>query len=101
MSSTRHSGPLANRDIISDFSHVDDNFQLDNAIFSRLTATGTLDANFFRAGAAAVDANDYIVYNGTSGALYYDADGNGAGRAIMFAVLRNRPTLTNGDFGVF
>ena len=35
-----------------------------------------------------------------NGALYYDADGNGAGAAIMFAVLLNRPTLTNADFGV-
>ena len=29
----------ANRDVITDFSHVDDSFHLDNAVFSKLTAT--------------------------------------------------------------
>ena len=89
-----------NRDVVADFSHVDDSFHLDNAVFSKLTATGTLNANYFHAGAAAADGNDYIVYNSANGALYYDADGNGAGSAIMFAVLANREALTNSDFGV-
>jgi Ca2+-binding RTX toxin-like protein len=89
-----------NRDAVVDFSHVDDSFHLDNAVFTRLPLSNTLNANFFRPGPAALDANDYVVYNKANGALYYDADGNGAGAAIMFAVLLNRPTLTNADFGV-
>ena len=89
-----------NRDAIVDFSHVDDSFHLDNAVFTRLPLSSTLNANFFRAGPAALDADDYVVYNRLNGALYYDADGNGAGAAIMFAVLLNKPMLTNADFGV-
>ena len=55
--------PSTNRDAITDFSHVDDSFHLDNAVFTRLPLSSTLNANFFRAGPAALDANDYIVYN--------------------------------------
>ena len=48
--------------------------------------------------AAAVDANDYIQYDAGSGALYYDADGSGAGAAVQFATLIGHPTITAADF---
>ena len=38
-------------------------------------------------GAVAVDANDYLVYNSGTGALYYDADANGTGLAVQFAMV--------------
>ncbi len=37
----------------------------------------------FVIGAAAVDANGNFVCDATTGALFYDAKGNGAGAAIM------------------
>jgi Ca2+-binding RTX toxin-like protein len=43
------------------------------------------------------DANDRILYNLQTGALYYDADGNGSGAAVQFATLSNAPTLRNTD----
>src|SRR4051812_15804989 len=55
---------ITNRDIVTDFSHVDDTFRLENTgVFTKLTALGTLNPAFFRVGAAALDANDFIVYN--------------------------------------
>jgi Ca2+-binding RTX toxin-like protein len=54
-----------------------------------------------RAGAGlstAGDADDRIVYNTTTGTLYYDPDGTGAAAATAFAVLSTQPTLTAGDF---
>lgn len=93
---------VRNVDTISDFSAVDDTIQLENAIFTKLTATGALSAANFVANMAgtAVDANDYIVYDSDSGALYYDADGNGAGVAVKFAVLTGHPAITAADFYV-
>ena len=90
-----------NRDIVTDFNHVADTFQLENAIFTKLGAgVHALNAAFFRAGTRALDANDYIVYNQANGALYYDNDGSGSHAAIMFAVLTNRPVLAANDFYV-
>ena len=95
--------PVTNRDIISDFSHVDDTFQLENAVFTKLGAqpgAHQLNPAFFRAGAAALDANDYIVYNRANGVLSYDTNGNANGGAIAFAVLVNKPVLAANDFVV-
>jgi Ca2+-binding RTX toxin-like protein len=93
-----------NRDTISDFNVTDDTIQLENAVFTTLATLGTLAAGSFRAGAgftSAADANDYLIYNSSSGALYYDADGNGAGAAaVQFAVLTGAPVLSNLDFVV-
>jgi Ca2+-binding RTX toxin-like protein len=92
-----------NLDTITDFSVTDDTLQLENALFTALTATGTLSADMFRSGAgitAAADANDFLIYNSSTGALYYDPDGNGSTASIQFAILTGNPALTNADFVV-
>jgi Ca2+-binding RTX toxin-like protein len=95
----------ANVDTIKDFSVVDDTVQLENAIFKKLTATGPLNSAFFKANLSGVatDANDYIVYEKDTGKLFYDADGNGAGAKVLFAVLgtSTHPAVTAADFSVF
>jgi serralysin len=89
----------SNRDVITDFNHVADTIQLENAIFTKLGAgVHALNPVFFRVGAAAADANDYIVYNRATGILSYDNDGNGSHAAIAFAVLTNKPVLAANDF---
>jgi Ca2+-binding RTX toxin-like protein len=57
-----------------------------------------LNPAFFHAGAAAADANDFIVYNQATGLLLYDVNGNAAGGAIAFAVLANKSVLAANDF---
>ena len=59
-----------------------------------------LNPAFFFAGAAAHDANDHIIYNSSTGVLFYDSNGNLAGGATVIATLTNKPLLTAGDFGV-
>lgn len=94
-----------NKDTITDFAAVYDTIKLENAIFTQLITTGTLAAANFRASTAgtAADANDYILYDTDSGALFYDADGNGAGARVQFALLgvSSHPTITNADFVVY
>ncbi|WP_457093668.1 polysaccharide lyase family 7 protein [Microvirga sp. P5_D2] len=87
-------------DIITDFNLADDSIRLENKIFSKLTNTGKLSSSFFKVAEKAGDANDYIVYNKTTGALSYDADGSGLGAAKIFAVIENKAALTAADFFV-
>jgi Ca2+-binding RTX toxin-like protein len=91
---------VTNVDMLTDFTAVDDTIRLENAVFTALTATGVLNVNFFRLGTAAADNNDFVIYDQTSGNLYYDADGNGAGAQVLIATLANNEVLTRNDFVV-
>jgi hypothetical protein len=77
-----------------------DVIQLDDAIFASLIA-GALAAGRFVSGVApaAADGDDFILYDTTTGEIYYDADGNGAGTAVKFAVIAADPDgLAASDF---
>jgi Ca2+-binding RTX toxin-like protein len=89
-----------NVDAVVGFNVVDDTIELDSAVFTGLTA-GALDAGAFRTGAAAADADDRIIYDSATGALYFDADGDGAGASVQFATLAAGLALTHNDFIVF
>lgn len=88
-----------NADKITDFSVSDDTIQLNKAGFSQLSHTGVLDAGSFVTGTAA-DDDDYIIYNPTTGALLYDADGNGIEAGVKIAVLGVDLAMTYADFVV-
>jgi subtilisin-like proprotein convertase family protein len=94
----------ANRDTIADFANVSGNndaIRLENAVMPKLGAgVHALSAAFFRAGVAATDANDHVIYNRSSGALSYDSNGNLAGGITLLAVLTTKPVLTAADFFV-
>lgn len=62
---------------------------------------GGLDASNFVIGKSAQDANDHIIYDQATGALYYDADGNGAGAAVQFAQFKAGAVLKADYFLVF
>ncbi|SER19517.1 calcium-binding protein [Sphingobium sp. YR768] len=86
-----------NVDTILDYVVADDSITLDDAIFTGLSV-GTLSVDAFHIGSAAHDADDRIIYNSATGALLFDADGNGAGAAIKFAQLSTGLALTNAEF---
>ncbi len=89
-----------NIDTISDFTSGMDKISLDTAIFTELGEPGALSADLFAANSEgnALDGNDHILYNTTTGALYYDPDGNGAKAAVQFAVLEDTSELKSTDF---
>jgi serralysin len=51
-------------------------------------------------GSAATTSNQRFIYNSTTGGLFFDADGSGAGAAMQFATLNTRPTLSASDLFV-
>lgn len=92
---------VGNDDRISGFVVADDTIELSKAVFTALPGGigTTLSAANFRVGTAAVDADDYIVYNTANGQLSYDADGSGAGAAVTIATLVGvTGTVTAADF---
>lgn len=90
-------GPV---DVIVDYNVANDTIQLENSVFSALTAVGALPASQFRIGAQALDANDHILYNKATGALIYDANGNAAGGAAQIATIGSGLVLTSADIAV-
>ena len=90
----------SNVDRITDFSVVDDTIVLENAILTALRSTGTLSSSAFYAGTAAHDSTDRIIYNPTTGALIYDADGTGSATGVEFARLATGLSLQSSDFAV-
>ena len=97
-------GPLNQQgiDIITDMQVGLDEIWVDTE-WGGLTAE-FLVANQFRGGAGATTAttsSHRVIYNSTTGDLYYDADGAGGAAAVRFAVLSNRAAITFDDFHVF
>jgi Ca2+-binding RTX toxin-like protein len=85
-----------NVDAIGDFVSGSDRIALDHGIFGGVA--GALPPGAFVAGTAAQDANDRIIYDSATGNLYFDADGNGAGAAMLFATLQAGLPLAADDF---
>ena len=93
---------LTNVDTIMDYEVGLDQIQLGSAVFTMLKPGTLSDANFVSVAGpvAALDANDFILYNSSTGELFYDADGSGSGAAVLFAVFQDTPipALTAADF---
>ena len=86
---------LRNVDRITDFVSGSDTIVLGGPF---LLPSGALAEDAFHVGSAAADAGDRIIYDPTSGALYYDVDGRGGARQQLFATLDGKPDLTFRDF---
>lgn len=87
-----------NVDTITDFKVVDDKIALSSTIFSSLTS-GVNTTNFLvTTGTTAINSTDHLIYQSTTGKLYYDQDGTGSLTSVHFATLIGLPTLTHADF---
>ena len=76
----------SNVDTLTDFNLTQDKIRLDDDIFLALSS---IEAENFvsAAGATALEADDFLIFNTTNNFLYYDADGNGDGAMVHFATL--------------
>jgi Ca2+-binding RTX toxin-like protein len=91
---------VAGVDTIVKFEHDKDKLALEDKVFKAIGSSLSADEFYAKAGAVkAHDKSDRIVYNKTTGDLYYDKDGKGGAAAIHFATLSNKPAgLDHGDF---
>ena len=94
----------ANADRITDFQSAVDTIRLDGTVHANIGASGGFavgDARFWSsATGTAHDADDRVIYNPTTGELWYDADGSGGGARALIATLQGAPTLVASDIEV-
>ena len=81
---------------ILDFIHGVDKLEVDGTWGG--LPEGALAKAAFHVGAAAQDADDRLVYNKATGALYYDPDGVSGEAPVKIAVLTTKPVLSHLDF---
>lgn len=90
---------FANRgtvDTVSDFNAAADRIEIDRDSFVGLGNLGAIGGRFV-AGTSAVDGADRIIYQQSTGRLWFDADGNGGGTKVLIADFADGTALTAAD----
>jgi Ca2+-binding RTX toxin-like protein len=96
-------------DVVSDFNYIPDvdgtldqgdHFELSLGTFGALSGNSgdTLSESEFALGTEAATSSQHILYDQAEGALFYDADGNGATEAVQFASVAGDVELRASDF---
>jgi Ca2+-binding RTX toxin-like protein len=89
-----------NRDVIVDFESGVDMIELKSSVFTKIGA-GVVDANEFRVNDTGLAENrtDRLIYNETTGELFYDQNGsrNGDSNSVLVATLTNLELITIDD----
>ena len=98
----------ADADLITDFVSGSDKIVLDGSFTTDHEGAGSGDfapgdERFYAASnaSAAHDDTDRVIYDTSSGRLYYDADGIGGAPALLMATLQGAPTLAATDITVW
>jgi Ca2+-binding RTX toxin-like protein len=88
-----------NVDRIMDFVSGADYLEFSATEFAALGAAGdSLDGKFVKGpGAQALDSDDYLFYDTSTGRLYYDADGSDTGAPDLVATLQGAPNVAVSD----
>jgi Ca2+-binding RTX toxin-like protein len=89
-------------DRVLDFAPGSDELLFENFNLAALGAAGSWsagDGRFWSAAGAITghDADDRLVYNTSTGSLYYDPDGSGAAAAQIVATFQGNPGITASD----
>lgn len=91
-----------NVDTIVDFVVGHDKIDLSKTVFKAMGAIGVLNPDAYNSGGFinGQDLTDRIIYNTSTGALYYDADGSGNKSPIQIAVIGTQQVtgLSSTDF---
>ncbi|MBL8339068.1 MAG: M10 family metallopeptidase C-terminal domain-containing protein [Rhodoferax sp.] len=89
-------------DLLADFAVADDTIVLSRDVFAAFGGSGSPASGQLRAGpgvSAAADADDFLLYDSSTGVLSYDADGQGSAAApVVVAVIGVGVALSVLDF---
>jgi serralysin len=90
----------ANADQLPDFRTGRDHIVLDHTVFTGLQPGSISDGQFRRGTSAwqAQDADDHILYDASTGNLYFDVDGSGSASPVIFATVHEGLDVTASDF---
>lgn len=84
-------------DHIIDFVSGTDHIELDHTLFKALSVGQLTDAQWAQ-GTVATTTSQHLIYDSTSGNLWYDADGSGKTKVVLIGVLDNHALLQASDF---
>ena len=87
---------INNYDVIANFVSGQDKIRFDSA-FTSIYSSG-IYTDMFVIGTVAQDANDYIIYNKSTGELFFDSDANGVALEQLIAKLTINTNLLQSDF---
>ncbi|MBQ0822515.1 hypothetical protein KBI52_20225 [Microvirga sp. HBU67558] len=87
----------SNLDYIQDFVPKDDVIHLSRHAFSKISK-GTLSKKAFVVGDHFKDKDDRVLYLKSAGALFYDPDGSGPAKAVQFATITRKISISHKDF---
>ncbi|ESA35639.1 type i secretion target ggxgxdxxx repeat protein domain protein [Leptolyngbya sp. Heron Island J] len=97
----RFNSPEEGPDTIVDFDQLQgDRLEILGSSFADDLMPGELSAAAFVLGSSAVIASDRLIYNQSTGSLFFDADGSGSQAALQVATLSNNANLTYADIVV-
>ena len=91
----------ANVNTITDFDTLADMIWLDRSVGFGSLELGDLAASAFNYGPQASEADDRIIYQWSTGKLFYDPDGAGGVDAYLFAQVAAQTPLTHVHFRAF
>lgn len=93
---------LTGKGKVTDFTRSEgDKIQISARGFDPTLIGGILPEDLFAVGISASTAGHRVIYNPATGALFFDADGNGTLAAqVQFATLSSNLNLTNTDIGI-
>lgn len=90
--------PAKNVMKIGDMKPGTDTILLSSDVFKGMGRKGPLKEKYFQVGKKAADGDDRIVYDKSSGKLYYDKDGKGGADQLLFAKVKKGLGLKADDF---
>jgi Ca2+-binding RTX toxin-like protein len=92
-------------DSIGDFAVGSDKLQISASTFGGGLVAGILSGGQLLSGStvgagSATNAAQRFLYNTTTGALYFDANGSAAGNGVQIATLATQPGISGNDFSI-